>query len=269
MTVARLMGVVNVTPDSFSDGGRFLAPQRAIAHARELVADGADLLDVGGESTRPGARAVSAEEELERVAPVLAALDGVGVPVSIDTSKVAVAEAALDAGAEIVNDVTALRQEPALAGICARRGCRVILMHMQGTPRTMQENPTYDDVVDDVRAFLAERIEFAVGEGIREERIWVDPGIGFGKTVDHNLELLRRLGELRELGRPVVVGTSRKRFIGALTGREVDDRLGGTIASNVLALRAGADVLRVHDVGAMRQAALVAESILERFPRNG
>ena len=262
MTVARLMGVVNVTPDSFSDGGRFLAPERAIAHARELVADGADLLDVGGESTRPGARDVNAEEELERVAPVLEGLDGVGAPVSIDTSKVAVAEAALDAGAEIVNDVTALRQEPALAGVCARRGCHVILMHMQGTPRTMQENPTYDDVVDDVRAFLAERIEFAVGEGIREERIWVDPGIGFGKTVDHNLELVRRLGELRELGRPVVVGTSRKRFIGALTGREVDDRLGGTIASNVLALRAGADVLRVHDVAEMRQAALVAESIL-------
>jgi dihydropteroate synthase len=262
MTVARLMGVVNVTPDSFSDGGRFLAPQRAIAHARELVADGADLLDVGGESTRPGARAVSAEEELERVAPVLEGLDGVGAPISIDTSKVTVAEAALDAGAEIVNDVTALRQEPALAGICARRGCRVILMHMQGTPRTMQENPTYDDVVDDVRAFLAERIEFAVGEGIAEKRIWVDPGIGFGKTVDHNLELLRRLEELRALGRPVVVGTSRKRFIGALTGREVDDRLGGTIASNVLALRAGADVLRVHDVAETRQAALVAESIL-------
>jgi dihydropteroate synthase len=262
MTVARLMGVVNVTPDSFSDGGRFLAPERAVAHARELVADGADLLDLGGESTRPGARAVSAEEELERVAPVLAGLDGVGVPISIDTSKVAVAEAALDAGAEVVNDVTALRHDPALAGVCARRGCGVILMHMQGTPRTMQENPTYDDVVDDVRAFLAERIEFAVGEGIREERIWVDPGIGFGKTVDHNLELLRRLEELRELGRPVVIGTSRKRFIGALTGREVDDRLGGTIASNVLALRAGADVLRVHDVAEMRQAALVAESIL-------
>jgi dihydropteroate synthase len=262
MTAVRLMGIVNVTPDSFSDGGRFLAPDRAIAHARELVADGADLLDVGGESTRPGARAVSAEEELERVAPVLAGLEDVGVPISIDTSKVAVAEAGIDAGAEIVNDVTALRQEPALAGVCARRGCRVILMHMQGTPRTMQENPTYDDVVDDVRAFLAERIEFAVGEGIAEKRIWVDPGIGFGKTVDHNLELLRRLEELRALGRPVVVGTSRKRFIGALTGREVDDRLGGTIASNVLALRAGADVLRVHDVAETRQAALVAESIL-------
>ena len=256
------MGIVNVTPDSFSDGGQFLAPGSAIAHGRELVADGADLLDVGGESTRPGAREVSAEEELARVAPVLQGLRDVDAAISIDTAKPAVAEAALEAGAEIVNDVTALRHDPALAGLCAERGCGVVLMHMQGTPRTMQENPTYGDVVDDVKAFLAARIDFAVGEGIAEERIWVDPGIGFGKTVDHNLELLRRLGELRELGRPVVVGTSRKRFIGALTEREVDDRLGGTIASNVLAMRSGADVLRVHDVAEMRQAALVAASIL-------
>jgi dihydropteroate synthase len=264
--MARLMGIVNVTPDSFSDGGRFLAPDRAIAHARELAADGADLLDVGGESTRPGAPEVSAEEELGRVVPVLEGIRDLVTPLSIDTSKAAVAGAALDAGAEIVNDVTALRGDPAMAGLCAGRECPVVLMHMQGTPRTMQENPTYDDVVDDVKAFLAERIEFAAGEGIAEERIWVDPGIGFGKTVDHNLELLRRLGELRELGRPVVVGTSRKRFIGELTGREVDDRLGGTIASNVLALRAGADVLRVHEVSEMRQAALITESILGPAP---
>jgi dihydropteroate synthase len=262
MTIPRLMGIVNVTPDSFSDGGRFLAPERGIAHGRELAAEGADMLDIGGESTRPGARAVGAEEEIARVAPVVDGLRDVDAAISIDTSKSAVAVAALDAGAEIVNDVTALRGDPALAGVCADRGCLVVLMHMQGTPRTMQENPTYDDVVDDVKAFLLERIAFAVGEGIAEERIWIDPGIGFGKTVDHNLELLRRLGELRELGRPVVVGTSRKRFIGALTGREVDGRLGGTIASNVLALRSGADVLRVHDVVEMRQAALVAESIL-------
>jgi dihydropteroate synthase len=261
--MARLMGIVNVTPDSFSDGGLFLAPERAIAHARQLVADGAELLDIGGESTRPGARAVSAEEELARVAPVMAGLDGVDAAISIDTSKAAVAETALDAGAEIVNDVTALRTEPALAGLCADRGCVVVLMHMQGTPRTMQENPTYDDVVDDVMAFLAERIEFATGEGIAEDRIWVDPGIGFGKTVRHNLELLSRLGELRQLGRPIVVGTSRKRFIGSITDREVDDRLGGTIASSVLALRAGADVLRVHDVAEVHQAARVAETILE------
>ncbi len=154
----------------------------------------------------------------------------------------------------MVNDVTALRADPELAAVCAERGCEVVLMHMQGTPRTMQDDPTYDDVVDDVRAFLAERIEFAVAEGIAEERIWVDPGIGFGKTVEHNLELLRRLGELRELGRPIVIGTSRKSFIGRLTGREVDERLGGTIASNVLALRAGAEMLRVHDVREVREA---------------
>jgi dihydropteroate synthase len=257
------MGIVNVTPDSFSDGGLFLTPERAIEHARRLAAAGAEFLDVGGESTRPGARAVGPEEELARVAPVLAGLRGVEATVSIDTSKTAVAEAALDAGAEIVNDVTALRHEPSLAGLCAERGCAVVVMHMQGTPRTMQENPTYEDVVDDVKAFLAERIEFATSEGIAEERIWVDPGIGFGKTVGHNLELLDRLGELRELGRPVVVGTSRKRFIGTLTGREVDDRLGGTIATHVLALKAGADVLRVHDVAEAREAVLVTEAILE------
>jgi dihydropteroate synthase len=264
--MTRLMGVVNVTPDSFSDGGRYLAPERAIEHARRLVADGADLLDVGGESTRPGAHAVSAEQELARVAPVLAGLDGVDVPISIDTSKVAVAEAALDGGATLVNDVTALRDEPALAALCAERECGVVLMHMQGTPRTMQENPTYSDVVDEVRRFLAERIDFALGEGIAEERIWVDPGIGFGKTVRHNLQLLRRLGELRQLGRPVVVGASRKRFIGSLTGREVDARLGGTIASNILALQAGADVLRVHDVAEVRQAVTLAETVLRAAP---
>ena len=258
--MVRLMGIVNVTPDSFSDGGMFLAPERAIAHARELVADGADLLDIGGESTRPGAREVTAEEELARVAPVLAGLD-VDVPLSIDTAKVPVAEAALDAGAEIVNDVTALRFHPSMAALCAERGCTVVLMHMQGTPRTMQESPTYDDVVDNVKAFLAERIGFATGEGVAEERIWVDPGIGFGKTVRHNLELLRRLGELRELGRPIVVGTSRKRFIGSLTGRDVDDRLGGTIASNVLAMRAGAGVLRVHDVAEVRQAMMISDAV--------
>jgi len=256
------MGIVNVTPDSFSDAGRFLDPERAIAHARELVAGGADLLDIGGESTRPGARGVSADEELARVAPVLAGLDDVNVPISIDTSKAHVAEVALDAGAKIVNDVTALRSDPAMAGLCAARDCFVVLMHMRGTPRTMQENPTYADVVEDVKAFLAQRIEFVIGEGVAEERIWVDPGIGFGKTVRHNLELLNRLRELREVGRPIVIGTSRKRFIGTITGREVDDRLGGTIATNVLAMQAGADVLRVHDVREVREAMVVAEAVL-------
>jgi dihydropteroate synthase len=259
----RVMGIVNVTPDSFSDGGLFLDPERAIAHGRELAAEGAEILDVGGESTRPGAEAVSPEEELRRVAPVIEGLALDGVPVSIDTSKLAVAEAALDVGAAIVNDVTALRAEPELAGLCAERGSEVVLMHMLGDPRTMQEDPTYEDVVDDVRAFLAERIEFATAAGIDEERIWVDPGIGFGKTVEHNLELLRRLGELAELGRPIVVGTSRKSFIGKLTGAPVDRRIGGTIASSVLAYANGAEILRVHDVGPVCEALAVAEAILE------
>ena len=261
------MGIVNVTPDSFSDGGLFLDAEAAIEHGRTLAADGADILDVGGESTRPGAEAVDAEEELERVRPVVEALageSGPGVQVSIDTSKTAVAAAALDAGAEIVNDVTALRADPDLAALCADRECGLVLMHMLGDPRTMQENPTYEDVVDEVKAFLAERVDAAITAGVAEERIWVDPGIGFGKTLEHNLELLRRLGELRGLGRPVVVGSSRKSFIGAITGREVEDRLGGTVASNVLAVLAGADVVRVHDVLELKQALNVAEAIVGR-----
>jgi dihydropteroate synthase len=265
--MTKLMGVVNVTPDSFSDGGLFLDPEAAIAHGRHLAAQGADLLDVGGESTRPGAQAVRVAEERERIEPVVQRLAGEGgprIPVSIDTSKSPVAAAALDAGAEIVNDVSALRADPELAALCADRDCAVVLMHMLGTPRTMQDNPKYDDVVDDVRSFLAKRVEAAMAAGIDEERIWVDPGIGFGKTLDHNLELLRRLGELRDLGRPIVVGTSRKSFIGKLTGRDVDERLGGTIASNVLAAIAGADVVRGHDVLELRQAIDVAETILGR-----
>ena len=262
----KLMGIVNVTPDSFSDGGEFLDAERAIGHGRKLAAEGAEILDIGGESTRPGAEAVDAGEELERVGPVVEALAGDGGPgasVSIDTSKRVVAEAALDAGAEIVNDVTALRVDPDLAALCADRGCGLVLMHMLGDPRTMQEDPIYDDVVDDVRAFLAERIAYATGEGVAEERIWIDPGIGFGKTVEHNLELLRRLGELRELGRPILVGTSRKSFIGKLTGAPVDQRLGGTIASSVIAYANGAEVLRVHDVKPLCEGLVVAEAILD------
>ncbi|HEX6116886.1 MAG TPA: dihydropteroate synthase [Solirubrobacterales bacterium] len=254
MSAPLIMGVVNVTPDSFSDGGEFLDPRRAIEHAAELVREGADLLDVGGESTRPGAEAVGADEECRRVVPVLDGLVGVGVPISIDTSKAAVAEAALDAGATWVNDVTALRGDPALAALCADRGCEVVLMHMLGDPRTMQEDPRYGDVVDDVRAFLGERVEAALAAGIAEERIWVDPGFGFGKTVEHNLELLRRLGELRELGRPILVGASRKSFIGKITGRDVGERVGGTIAAHVVAAANGADAVRVHDVAPMRDA---------------
>jgi dihydropteroate synthase len=258
----RLMGVVNVTPDSFSDGGLYLEPEAAIAHGVSLVEDGADILDVGGESTRPGADEVSDEEELRRTQPVVADLAGMGHTVSIDTSKLAVAEAALDAGATIVNDVTALRADPEIGRLCADRDAELILMHMQGTPRTMQETPAYEDVVDDVKAFLADRIEAAVATGVAEERIWVDPGIGFGKNLKHNLELLRRLGELRDLGRPIVIGTSRKSFIGKIDGSAAADRTGGTIASSVLSAAEGADVLRVHDIAEVDQAMKVAAAIL-------
>jgi dihydropteroate synthase len=258
----KLMGVVNVTPDSFSDGGLYLDPEAAISHGEELARAGAEILDVGGESTRPGAAEVPPEEELRRVEPVVAGLAGSDAAISIDTSKRSVAEAALDAGAEIVNDVTALRGDPGMAALCAERGATVVLMHMAGTPRTMQDEQRYGDVVDDVKAFLAARVGAATAAGIAEQRIWLDPGIGFGKTAEHNLELLRRLGELRELGRPLVVGTSRKSFIGRVDGSEAGERLGGTIASSVLAAAEGAEILRVHDVAEVGQAMAVAAAIL-------
>lgn len=256
------MGVVNVTPDSFSDGGLYLDPERAVEHGLQLVADGADILDVGGESTRPGAQEVPEAEELRRVIPVIDGLAGNGVQISVDTSKRAVAEAALDAGAAIVNDVTALRGDSTMAALCAERQPVVVLMHMRGNPRTMQRDPVYADVVAAVREFLAERLEAAVGAGIAEERIWLDPGIGFGKNDFHNMELLRRLGELTELGRPLVIGTSRKSFIGRVDGSAAGERLGGTIASSVLAAAEGAEVLRVHDVAEVGQAIAVASAIL-------
>jgi dihydropteroate synthase len=262
MTRLRLMGVVNVTPDSFSDGGLYLDPDAAVAHGGELAAAGAAILDVGGESTRPGAEEVSEAEELRRVVPVIQGLAGSDAEISVDTSKAAVAAAALEAGAAIVNDVTALRGDGEMAALCADRGATVVLMHMLGSPRTMQENPVYEDVVDEVKAFLAERVEAAVAAGVGEERIWLDPGIGFGKTAAHNLELLRRLGELRELGRPLVIGTSRKSFIGRVDGSDAGERLGGTIASSVLAAAEGAEVLRVHDVAEVGQAMAVATAIL-------
>jgi dihydropteroate synthase len=252
------MGVVNVTPDSFSDGGRWLDPAKAIAHARCLADDGAGILDIGGESTRPGAEPVPAEEQRRRVVPVFEGLRDVPARLSIDTTKASVADAAIAAGAVIVNDVTALRDDPELAGLCADRGVHVCLMHMLGEPRTMQDDPRYDDVVDDIKAFLVERLEHAVSAGIAEDRVWLDPGIGFGKTVDHNLQLLGRLDELAALGRPVVVGTSRKGFIGRITGQDVEGRVPGTIATNVIALANGAEVFRVHDVAAVAQALNVA-----------
>src|SRR4051812_15517611 len=253
-----LMGVVNVTPDSFSDGGLFLDPGAAVEHARRLLDEGADILDVGGESTRPGADPVDEELELDRVLPVVERLAADGARVSIDTAKAGVARAALDAGAEIVNDVTAFRASPDMAGLVADRGAGCVLMHMLGEPRTMQDDPRYDDVVSEVRAFLEERLAFAVEEGVPEDRVWLDPGIGFGKTIDHNLELIRRLDEIVAIGRPVVVGTSRKSFLGKLTGRPERERVAATVATNVMALERGATVFRVHDVAPNRDALAVA-----------
>jgi dihydropteroate synthase len=257
-----VMGVVNVTPDSFSDGGQWLDRAAAIAHGRELAGQGAAILDIGGESTRPGAEPVAEQEELRRVIPVLEGLADAGARRSIDTSKATVAEAALAAGATIVNDVTALRGDAAMAPLLAEQGCDVCLMHMLGEPRTMQRDPRYGDVVDDVKAFLAERLEFAVAQGIAEERVWLDPGIGFGKNIEHNLQLLRRLDELVALGRPIVIGTSRKSFLGRITGRGPLERVPATIATNVLALAAGARIFRVHDVAEARDALLVAAATL-------
>src|SRR4051812_6701196 len=260
-----LMGVINVTPDSFSDGGAFEDAAEAVSHGRRLAAEGAAILDVGGESTRPGAEPVPAAEELRRVLPVIEGLAHVA-RVSIDTMKLEVAEAALDAGAVYVNDVTAFRHAPGLAGLVAERGADCCLMHMLGEPRTMQREPRYDDVVSEVKAFLAERLRFAVAEGVPEERISLDPGIGFGKTLEHNLELLARLHELTDLGRPLVIGTSRKSFLGRLTGRDVTERVPGTIATCVMALERGAEVFRVHDVAAVSDALKVANATLLRVP---
>jgi dihydropteroate synthase len=256
-----VMGIVNVTPDSFSDGGVHLDPAAAVAAGRRMLEEGAAIVDVGGESTRPGSDGVSTGEELRRVVPVLEGL--AGAPVSIDTSKAEVARRALELGAELVNDVTALRGDPGLAGVVADAGAYLCLMHMRGEPRTMQDEPRYDDVVAEVAAFLEERLEAAVAAGVPEERICVDPGFGFGKTVEHNLELLRRLDEIAALGRPVLVGLSRKRSLGRLLG---DD--GATVGSEaasigaaVAALGRGASIFRVHDVRPHVEALAVAAAI--------
>ncbi len=262
----RIMGIVNATPDSFSDGGHYLDSDAAVAHARELEAEGAAILDLGGESTRPGAEPVPADEERRRVVPVIEALTaaGTGAQISIDTIKLSVAEAAVAAGATYVNDVTAFRHDPELAGLVADRGLDCCLTHMRGEPRTMQQAPVYDDVVSDVKAFLEQRLAFAVEQGVPEERIQLDPGIGFGKTVDHNLELLARLPELVALGRPVVIGVSRKSFLGELTGRAIEQRLPATLAANVLAFERGAEIFRVHDVAPLRDALTVAAATVRR-----
>ena len=258
-----LMGIINVTPDSFSGDGIGADPAAAAEQAVEFAAAGADIIDVGGESTRPGAERVSAEEQIRRTEPAVRAIArAVSRPISIDTTRAEVAAAALDAGAHIINDVSALREDPALARLAAERQAPVVLMHMLGTPATMQADPRYEDVVRDVRAFLAERIRAAMEAGIAEERILIDPGIGFGKTVEHNLEILRRLSDFRALGRPILVGTSRKSMIRRILGTESQSEVvWGTAATVACAIRNGADVVRVHDVAEMAAVAKVADAI--------
>ncbi|MCB1358165.1 MAG: dihydropteroate synthase [Maritimibacter sp.] len=253
----RVMGILNTTPDSFSDGGDFSQRAKAVARAQEMAAEGVDIIDIGGESTRPGAAEVSVAEEIARTAPLIAEIRAAGIatPISIDTRKSAVAEAALDAGADIVNDVAAFTFDPELAGLCASRGVPVILMHAKGTPETMQLGPRYEDVTREVLEFLQERIVYAEGQGIARDRIVTDPGIGFGKTQGHNLTLLRDLAALHDLGAPVLLGVSRKRFIGEIGGApEARDRLGGSLAVALHGASQGVHILRVHDTEATLQA---------------
>lgn len=261
-----LMGILNVTPDSFSDGGLFLDANAAVDRGCAMIDEGADIVDVGGESTRPGAAPVDEDEEFRRVIPVVEALASKGVPISVDTSKPGVALRALEAGAKVVNDVTALRSD-GMAEVCAEHGCTVCLMHMKGEPRTMQTNPIYENVIAEVKAFLLERANFAETRGVRKDRIWIDPGIGFGKAVSHNLALLRNLESLVESGYPVLVGVSRKSFLGRLLGSDeaplpADQRLEGTLAAQVLAQAKGARIIRAHDAKEARTAIDVSSAIL-------
>ncbi len=256
-----LMGVLNVTPDSFSDGGRFFEPAAAVDHGLRLAAEGADLLDLGGQSTRPGAEPVAAEEELRRVLPVLVALRRqTNVPISVDTSSAKVASECLDAGAEAINDITALTADVQMAALAAASGCGVCAMHMQGTPSMMQINPHYDDVVEEVFAWLAARRDALAAAGVSVDRIALDPGIGFGKTAAHNLAILQHLSRYRALGCPLLVGVSRKAFIGNLISDPAADRTAGTIGAALAAARQGVEVLRVHDVAAVRQALILFEA---------
>ena len=257
-----LVGVLNVTPDSFSDGGRYLDPENAIARGVKLAEEGADLIDIGGESSRPGARPVSAEEELERVVPVIRGLRrALSVPLSIDTYKARVARVAIEEGVDVVNDISAMRFDPEMVRVIAAAKVPVVLMHMQGTPRTMQERPYYRDVVEEVKGFLQERIEFALESGVGPEQILVDPGIGFGKELEHNLALLRGLAALASLGRPILVGPSRKTFIGKILGVGPEERLEGSLAAAVAAVLAGANMIRIHDVREARRAIGIADAL--------
>ena len=257
-----IMGILNLTPDSFSGDGIDGDPARAVERANELVAAGADILDIGGESTRPGSAVIDADLELRRVMPVIERLGDLPVPISVDTRRVAVARSALAAGAAIINDVTGLGEGPPLASLIAGSGAGVVLMHMQGTPQDMQRDPHYEDVVGEVATFLAARARAACQAGMAPDRIVLDPGIGFGKTAEHNLALLAHLDALKELGYPVLVGTSRKSFIGQITGQQVGSRVAGSLASVALAVARGADIVRVHDVHETRQAVAVADAIV-------
>jgi len=258
-----VMGVLNVTPDSFSDGGDFFEPDVASARARQMAAEGADLIDIGGQSVRPYADPVSPEMELQRVLPLVSELaEELGIPVSVDTSRAAVASAALEAGAALINDTTALQGDPEMVAVLRDAGCPVVLMHMQGSPATMQIDPTYDDVVEDIYAWFVERLNWAIDQGLAEENLLVDPGIGFGKTVEHNLALLRHLRSFRSLGRPVVIGMSRKYFLGALLDiPEPKERTLATVATTVIAAREEADIIRVHDVAENVQALKVVRAV--------
>ncbi|HNZ49568.1 MAG TPA: dihydropteroate synthase [Candidatus Hydrogenedentes bacterium] len=263
-SATRVMGILNITPDSFYDGGLYHAENAALQHLQELVDQGADIIDIGGESSRPGANLVPADEEKKRIASVLPAAVASGIPVSIDTIHAATARFALEAGACIINDISSFRHDPAMAALAAEHECLCILMHMQGTPKTMQAAPCYKDIISDIIDFFKERIDFALKEGVAEENIWLDPGFGFGKTVAHNLELLRRFEEFQVLGFPLVLGTSNKSTIGTVLNLPPDERLEGTAATVAIGIMKGVHCIRVHDVRAMSRVAKMCDAVLGR-----
>jgi dihydropteroate synthase len=260
------MGILNVTPDSFSDGGRYFEAEKALQRGMEMMKGGADIIDVGGESTRPGAEPVSITEELDRVLPVIEGLVSQGIPVSIDTYKAEVARQAVEAGAVAINDISGMHFEPEIADITARNRTLLILMHIQGTPRDMQKNPQYRDLIGEMLDYLDEGVNCATEAGVERKKIIIDPGIGFGKNLEHNLEILRRLREFKVLGLPILVGVSRKSFIGAILNKPVEERLYGTCSACALAIANGADILRVHDPEQIRQVAQIADGITGKFP---
>lgn len=265
-----VMGIVNVTPDSFSDGGKYMDPFAAVEHAKTLVAEGADIIDIGGESTRPGSERVPCDEELRRVIPVVERLSReINIPISVDTYKAEVARRAIEAGASVINDISALRFDPDLGRVAADFGVPVILMHMLGEPGTMQRNPQYHDVVSDIISFFEDAVERAISAGIKPEKIILDPGIGFGKLPEHNLEILRRLREFRALGYPILVGTSRKSFIARIVGQSIEERDDGTMATVALAIAGGADIVRVHDVKRTVRMVRMTDAIVREGEQNG